>query len=202
MACPTLQPLQPLLHRSPSPHSLGFDAHKKDEINFRYIGVTERDFEWLTEQLVQVANACCEGRLVSVLEGGYRIQGAKVSAFARSVAAHVRALSDPHRARWDPAAAEWERQHEKALRAELAAKRAAAAARAAEPEGAAAETAAPPEGAEGAVAPPEGAAAAAPDSAENGRKRRRRAEGVDYVALNKLLEQESAANGTVTPAQD
>ncbi len=34
----------------------GFDAHKKDEINFRYIGVTERDYEWLTDQLVQVAN--------------------------------------------------------------------------------------------------------------------------------------------------
>lgn len=36
--------------------SAGFDAHKKDEINFRYIGVTERDYEWLTEQLVAVAN--------------------------------------------------------------------------------------------------------------------------------------------------
>ncbi len=34
----------------------GFDAHKKDEINFRYVGVTERDYEWLTDQLVQVAN--------------------------------------------------------------------------------------------------------------------------------------------------
>lgn len=40
-----------LLHMPP-----GFDAHKKDEINFRYIGVTERDYEWLTEQLVAVAN--------------------------------------------------------------------------------------------------------------------------------------------------
>lgn len=38
------------------PLSAGFDAHKKDEINFRYIGVTERDYEWLTEQLVAVAN--------------------------------------------------------------------------------------------------------------------------------------------------
>ena len=36
----------------------GFDAHKKDEINFRYIGVTERDYEWITEQLVGVANRC------------------------------------------------------------------------------------------------------------------------------------------------
>ena len=44
----------------------------------------------------QVANACCQGRLVSVLEGGYRIQGGPVSAFARSVAAHVHALAEPN----------------------------------------------------------------------------------------------------------
>ena len=48
----------------------------------------------------QVANRCCRGRVVSVLEGGYRIQGACVSAFARSVAAHVRALQEAnHQAR-------------------------------------------------------------------------------------------------------
>ena len=41
---------------------------------------------------MQVANRCCQGRIVSVLEGGYRIQGGIVSAFARSVAAHVDAL--------------------------------------------------------------------------------------------------------------
>ena len=44
----------------------------------------------------QVANRFCEGRIVSALEGGYRIQGKIVSAFARSVAAHVRALSEPN----------------------------------------------------------------------------------------------------------
>ena len=32
-----------------------------------------------------------------MLEGGYRIQGGLVSAFARSVAAHVAALKQPHR---------------------------------------------------------------------------------------------------------
>ena len=59
----------------------------------RYIGIQEKDFEWLTEQLVTVANKVCNGRIVSALEGGYRIQGGIVSAFARSVAAHVRAIS-------------------------------------------------------------------------------------------------------------
>lgn len=34
--------------------------------------------------------------MVSALEGGYNINGALVSAFARSVAAHVRALAEPH----------------------------------------------------------------------------------------------------------
>ncbi len=45
---------------------------------------------------------CCNGRLVSVLEGGYRIHGGLVSAFARSVAAHVRSLAEPHGQAWDP----------------------------------------------------------------------------------------------------
>lgn len=38
-----------------------------------------------------------------MLEGGYRIQGELVSAFARSVAAHVRALAERHSQAWDPA---------------------------------------------------------------------------------------------------
>jgi acetoin utilization deacetylase AcuC-like enzyme len=39
---------------------------------------------------------CCNGRVVSVLEGGYNINGGVVSAFARSVEAHVRGLAEPH----------------------------------------------------------------------------------------------------------
>jgi len=30
--------------------SAGFDAHRKDDMNFRYIGIQERDYEWLTDQ--------------------------------------------------------------------------------------------------------------------------------------------------------
>jgi hypothetical protein len=33
--------------------SAGFDAHRKDDMNFRYIGIQERDYEWLTDQIVQ-----------------------------------------------------------------------------------------------------------------------------------------------------
>jgi ribosomal subunit interface protein len=102
--------------------SAGFDAHRKDDINFSYIGIQEKDFEWITDQVVQVANKCCKGRIVSVLEGGYRIQGNVVSAFARSVAAHVRALAEPNLQVWDPADSKFEREREKRLRAEAEAK--------------------------------------------------------------------------------
>jgi acetoin utilization deacetylase AcuC-like enzyme len=34
--------------------SAGFDAHRKDDINYQYIGIVERDFEWITEQIVMV----------------------------------------------------------------------------------------------------------------------------------------------------
>eukprot|EP00536_Pseudo-nitzschia_multiseries_P008862 jgi/Psemu1/257624/estExt_Genewise1Plus.C_2340034 len=53
--------------------SAGFDAHKRDSMNFGYVGMVEDDYEWVTEQLVRLANTCCNGRIVSVLEGGYKI---------------------------------------------------------------------------------------------------------------------------------
>ena len=102
--------------------SAGFDAHRKDDINFSYIGIQEKDFEWITDQVVQVANKCCKGRIVSVLEGGYRIQGNVVSAFARSVAAHVRALAEPTCRCGTPRTRSSEREREKRLRAEAEAK--------------------------------------------------------------------------------
>ena len=40
--------------------SAGFDAHRKDGMNHRFLGVQERDYEWLTAQIVQVrATARC-----------------------------------------------------------------------------------------------------------------------------------------------
>lgn len=64
--------------------SAGFDAHKKDTINSGYIALVEEDFAWVTEKLVQIANSCCGGRVVSVLEGGYQLGGEHCSAFAQS----------------------------------------------------------------------------------------------------------------------
>ena len=97
--------------------SAGFDAHKKDSMNFGYVGMVEDDYEWVTEQLVRLANTCCNGRIVSVLEGGYKIHGGIVSPFARAVASHVRALVDGGRSRelYDHQDGEWESQFERHL---------------------------------------------------------------------------------------
>jgi hypothetical protein len=181
--------------------SAGFDAHKKDDINFAYCGITEREYAWVTEAIVAVANMSCPGRVVSVLEGGYRVQGGPVSAFARSVAAHVRALAEAGGAPWDPADAEWERARERKKREEAAA---AAAAAEAEAEAAfrarlaAVEAAAEQEKEEaGERMEVEGGGGDGGDGGEDdgGRSKRRRrgGGGVDYVALNAKIEAEKAA---------
>ncbi len=67
--------------------SAGFDAHEADMLaNLRLV---EADFMWATEQLSEVAAAQCEGRIVSMLEGGYDLQ-----ALAKSVGVHLRTLMD------------------------------------------------------------------------------------------------------------
>uniref|UniRef100_A0A7S1B8M9 Histone deacetylase domain-containing protein n=2 Tax=Corethron hystrix TaxID=216773 RepID=A0A7S1B8M9_9STRA len=100
--------------------SAGFDGHAKDTMNFGYVGMIEDDYEWLTSQLIRVANTCCHGRIVSVLEGGYKIHGGIVSPFARSVGSHVRALLDggTSREQWDPQDLEWESNYEHTMIAE------------------------------------------------------------------------------------
>jgi acetoin utilization deacetylase AcuC-like enzyme len=65
--------------------SAGFDAHKNDPL--ASIMLVEDDFQWLTEALMKIADSCCEGRIVSVLEGGYNLK-----ALAASVAVHVKTL--------------------------------------------------------------------------------------------------------------
>jgi acetoin utilization deacetylase AcuC-like enzyme len=65
--------------------SAGFDAHIADDL--AQLEWTEDDYEWVTERLAAIADDCCDGRIVSVLEGGYNLP-----ALARSVERHVRAL--------------------------------------------------------------------------------------------------------------
>jgi acetoin utilization deacetylase AcuC-like enzyme len=65
--------------------SAGFDAHWRDPLaDLRW---TEEDYDWITRQVMAVADAHCDGRIVSVLEGGYDLE-----ALGSSVATHLRAL--------------------------------------------------------------------------------------------------------------
>ncbi|WP_144185916.1 histone deacetylase family protein [Elioraea rosea] len=65
--------------------SAGFDAHRRDPL--ASLTVTTADFSWLSHELVALAERACGGKLVSLLEGGYDLEG-----LAASAAAHVRAL--------------------------------------------------------------------------------------------------------------
>jgi acetoin utilization deacetylase AcuC-like enzyme len=65
--------------------SAGFDAHHRDPL--ANLNLTEDDFAWITGKLIDVALAHCDGRIVSVLEGGYDLE-----ALAASSAAHVLTL--------------------------------------------------------------------------------------------------------------
>lgn len=52
--------------------STGFDAHRDDPL--AQIELTTSAFAWMSAQAVAVADSLCDGRLVSVLEGGYDLQ--------------------------------------------------------------------------------------------------------------------------------
>ncbi len=66
--------------------SAGFDAHREDDMGG--LALREADYLWLTEALKVLANRHAQGRIVSVLEGGYALH-----ALGRSVMAHVKSLS-------------------------------------------------------------------------------------------------------------
>ncbi len=65
--------------------SAGFDAHIRDPL--ANLNLVEADYSWVTKKLMDIADASSQGRIVSLLEGGYDLQG-----LSRSVAAHVTAL--------------------------------------------------------------------------------------------------------------
>jgi acetoin utilization deacetylase AcuC-like enzyme len=67
--------------------SAGFDAHRDDELG--QLRLNEQDFAWITERVRGVAQRHAQGRIVSMLEGGYNLD-----ALATSVEAHVRVLAD------------------------------------------------------------------------------------------------------------
>ena len=66
--------------------SAGFDAHREDDMAM--LKLVEADYAWVTERIRDVAARHAQGRIVSVLEGGYALH-----ALGRSVAAHLRVLA-------------------------------------------------------------------------------------------------------------
>ena len=65
--------------------SAGFDAHTRDPL--ANLNLVEADYSWVTKKLMEIADTSAKGRVISLLEGGYDLQG-----LSRSVAAHVTAL--------------------------------------------------------------------------------------------------------------
>ena len=66
--------------------SAGFDAHRDDPL--ASLNLTERAFTSLSERLKQQALESAEGRLVSILEGGYELE-----ALSLCVSEHLKVLS-------------------------------------------------------------------------------------------------------------
>ncbi|MGF6276189.1 acetoin utilization deacetylase AcuC-like enzyme [Massilia sp. UYP11] len=65
--------------------SAGFDAHRCDPL--ASMALEDEDFAWITREVMAIAGEACEGRIVSILEGGYSVEG-----LLGGSAAHVRAL--------------------------------------------------------------------------------------------------------------
>ncbi|MBC7945267.1 MAG: histone deacetylase family protein, partial [Burkholderiales bacterium] len=53
------------------------------------LSLTETDYAWVTREIKTIADRYAQGRIVSVLEGGYAL-----SALGRSVATHLKVLAD------------------------------------------------------------------------------------------------------------
>lgn len=154
--------------------SAGFDAHVDDPIEAG--SLRDVDFAWMTSELVVMAEQHCDGRLVSLLEGGYRITGRCVASLGRAAAEHVAELMRPSLvgAPWDAHAARARLQRTIDGEAEWRAQRNAAAA---------------PALAAGA------AAAAVQPSEGSGRRSKRSRSEVDYTALEAQLAKEEADKG-------
>ena len=65
--------------------SAGFDAATNDLLG--HLCVSTQGFAWMSQQLIQIAGEFCQGRVVSILEGGYEVNSLK-----QAVAVHIEAL--------------------------------------------------------------------------------------------------------------
>lgn len=103
--------------------SAGFDACKGDVGNARHerggrervgLDLEPEDYAWTTRKILEIADICCSGRVVSVLEGGYgrsplppqstassqdsssQQQALDRSIFSECAVRHLHALVDPY----------------------------------------------------------------------------------------------------------
>ena len=65
--------------------SAGFDAHQHDPL--ANMNVTEEGFARMTQVVHDLSKEFCQGRMISVLEGGYDLD-----ALSRSVEHHLRVM--------------------------------------------------------------------------------------------------------------
>jgi acetoin utilization deacetylase AcuC-like enzyme len=75
--------------------SAGFDSHRQDPVGS--LGLEVEDFIDLTRAVMEVANQHAQGRVVSVLEGGYN-----PPVLAECVEVHLRGLLAAQRSRKKP----------------------------------------------------------------------------------------------------
>jgi acetoin utilization deacetylase AcuC-like enzyme len=66
--------------------SAGFDAHAEDDMAM--LRLTDADYGWVTEQVKAIAERHAQGRMVSMLEGGYAL-----SALGRSAVQHIKVMA-------------------------------------------------------------------------------------------------------------
>jgi len=66
--------------------SAGFDAHQRDPL--AQIELEDNDYRWITEEICELAKDYSQGRVASILEGGYDLE-----ALASAGRAHVQALA-------------------------------------------------------------------------------------------------------------
>ena len=65
--------------------SAGFDAHKDDPL--AQINLESKDYYTLTKRILSLAKELCDGKVVSILEGGYDLNALK-----ESIDYHVKSL--------------------------------------------------------------------------------------------------------------
>lgn len=82
---PRLEEFQPQLLM----FSAGFDAHTADDMS--HMNLIDDDYAWVTRAAFKIVEQSGEGRVVSMLEGGYELQS-----LARSVEAHLKAFLGGH----------------------------------------------------------------------------------------------------------